>query len=173
MKTWHDRHTALFGAKIPADMATAWTAVWAAKGFTDEILSQAVLGLAMLEIEKRPEWPLEHVEAVERLSGQILIDRALAGLLGPLELKLATKLAEQNAKSSMEAAKKKCVGFAEWHPEKGLPEARLAHQAKAVLESLKKRNSAAALGVKAEASTNAEAVAKVREISSLIGRSIS
>ena len=170
MKTWHDRHTALFGAKIPADMATAWTAVWAAKGFTDEILSQAVLGLAMLEIEKRPEWPLEHVEAVERLSGQILIDRALAGLLGPLELKLATKLAEQNAKSSMEAAKKKCVGFAEWHPEKGLPEAKAYHQAKAILEKIKILAGPIAIGCKPD-NWN-QRILQVREVLSSVGGKI-
>ena len=92
MKTWHERHTALFGAKIPSDMGEAWTAVWAAKGYTDAILSQAVLRIAQLAIEKRPQWPTEHIEAIERLSSQILIDRALAGQLGAKELMLASAL---------------------------------------------------------------------------------
>lgn len=167
MKTWHERHTALFGAKIPADMGEAWTAVWAAKGYTDAILSQAVLRIAQLPIEKRPQWPTEHIEAIERLSSQILIDRALAGQLGAKELMLASTLAEENAKSAREAAKKKCVGFAEWDAEKGLPEAKAYHQAKAILEKIKILAGPIAIGCKPD-NWN-QRILQVREVLSSVG----
>ena len=173
MSSWHEFHCSLFGNKIPTDMAAAWTGVWTLKGFSNELLLAAVAKVASMRMEDIPEWPLDHIKLIARLSGQILIDRALAGRLEAKESMLALSLAEEEFKSAQDVAKKKCIGFSEWDPEKGLPEAKKFHQAKAVLESLKKRNSAAALGVKAEVGTNAEAVAKVREISSLIGRSIS
>jgi len=167
MKTWHERHTALFGAKIPSEMGEAWTAVWAAKGYTDAILSQAVLRIAQLAIEKRPQWPTEHIEAVERLSGQILLDLALAGRLGAKELMLAGVVADENVRSAQAEAKKKCVGFAEWDREKGLPEAKKYHQAKAVLEKIKILSGPVAIGCKAD--TNAQTMAKVHEILSSVG----
>lgn len=167
MKTWHQRHTAFFGAKIPGDMAEAWTAVWALAGYTDLILSQAVLRIAQLSIDKRPQWPSEHIEEIERLSGQIVMDLAVAGKLGPKELTLAVKLAEQNVQSANIEAKKRCVGFAEWDPKRGLPEAKRWHQAKAVLEKI--RNQEKNLAIDTKPDTNAQNILKVREIAGLIG----
>lgn len=134
---WHELHTALFGAKIPPEMAQAWTGVWALAGYTDEILADAVLALARRPIGNRPQWPQEHIEELEAVSGQILIDRALAGQLGPEKLKLAAKLARENHEQAQAVAKRRCIGVYEWDPVRGMPEAKAALVAREKYEALK------------------------------------
>ena len=134
---WHELHTALFGAKIPPEMAQAWTGVWALAGYTDEILTDAVLALARRPIGNRPQWPQEHIEELEAVSGQILIDRALAGHLGPEKLKLAAKLARENHEQAQAVTKRRCIGVYEWDPVRGMPEAKAALVAREKYEALK------------------------------------
>ena len=76
-------------------------------------------------------------------------------------------MAEENVKAAREAAKKKCVGFAEWDSEKGLPEAKSYHQAKAILEKIKILAGPIAIGVKPD-NWN-QRISQVREVLSSVG----
>lgn len=135
---WHEAHSALFGAKISPEMAQAWTAAWAASGFTDQVLTDAVLGMVRLPVGDRPNWPSEHIDAIERGAGQILLDRAAAGRLGAKELTLALRLASEDVARKGAIAKKRCVGIYEWDPVRGNSEAKEFLLAKEILDKVRR-----------------------------------
>ena len=73
----------LFGAKVPPDRLAAWGEVWASRGYENRDMVAAVGELARTPADARPNFPDEHLVALELIMRRIVADQAIAGKLPP------------------------------------------------------------------------------------------